>query len=150
MPTRSRIFSGKFERSMDAKKRVTVPASWLSSGESQEFYSLVNPNPDEPYLMLMPHEEFEAVQLKVEESTLPEQQKRKFMRQFSSNARIITVDKQGRVLLPEQQCTDAGLQDEVVLVGAMKRFEIWNPENWNRTSTAESDDYQNVAASIGL
>jgi len=150
MPTGSRIFSGKFERSMDAKKRVTVPASWLSSGESQEFYSLVNPNPNEPYLMVMPPEEFRAIQEKVDQTNMPEAQKRKFMRQFSSNARTISVDKQGRVLLPEQQCTDASLKDEVILIGAMKRFEIWNPEHWNDTSTAESEDYQSVAAAIGL
>lgn len=150
MPNGTRIFSGKFERSMDAKKRVTVPAAWLSPGESQEFFSLVNPNPEERYLMVMPPEEFRSVQQKVEASDLPAQKKRIFMRHFSSNARTISVDKQGRILLPEQQCADAGLKDEVTLVGTMNRFEIWNPNRWNQTAEEESVDYQDVADSIGL
>jgi MraZ protein len=51
------LYSGTFERSMDAKKRVAVPAPWLSSGEGEVFH--IVPHPSDGYLMVMPPAEFD-------------------------------------------------------------------------------------------
>jgi MraZ protein len=60
------LYSGTFERSMDAKKRVAVPAPWLTSEEGEIFY--VIPHPSEGYLMVMPPSEFDRWEQRIQES----------------------------------------------------------------------------------
>ena len=44
----------------------------------------------------------------------------------------VTLDKAGRICLPEKMATDAGISGEAVLVGLLDRFEIWSPERFER------------------
>ncbi len=100
---------------MDAKKRVAVPASWLSKEDGELFH--VVPHPTEGYLMVMPTAEFDRWEQRIQETSLPPAQKRMAIRKFYSEAHSVTTDKQGRILLNEKHCERAGLTDEVVFVG---------------------------------
>jgi len=121
---------------MDAKNRVTIPSRWRQ-GDMDEFFAI--PNVDGGFLMVMPPTEFKRLADKVEQNqTISTMERRKFIRQFSSRAQHVTSDKQGRMVLPDDQCKLLGLRGEVVLVGGYSRFEIWNPVTW--TKVAEEDD----------
>jgi MraZ protein len=50
----------------------------------------------------------------------------------------VTVDKAGRICLPEDLATQAGIQTEAVLVGLLDRFEIWNPERFDKVKAADA------------
>jgi MraZ protein len=41
-----------------------------------------------------------------------------------------SVDKAGRICLPDEMARDASIKDEAVLVGLLDRFEIWNPDRY--------------------
>jgi len=142
------LFSGTFERSMDAKKRVAVPAPWLSNGEGEAFH--VIPHPSEGYLIVMPPAEFVQTEQKFEASSLPPDKKRKAIRQFYGAARLVATDSQGRILLSEEHCTKANLSGDIVFVGSRSRFEIWNADRYAQTSAEDSTIYQEAANSIGL
>jgi MraZ protein len=130
------IFAGEFRHTMDAKNRVTIPSRWRQ-GDMDEFFAI--PNVDGGFLMVMPPTEFKRLADKVEQNqTISTVERRKFIRQFSSRAQHVTSDKQGRMVLPDDQCKLLGLRGEVVLVGGYSRFEIWNPATW--TKVAEEDD----------
>jgi DNA-binding transcriptional regulator/RsmH inhibitor MraZ len=75
---------------------------------------------------------------------------RKAIRQFYSQARAVGADSNGRILLPEEQCSALKLEGEVVLVGGRSRFEIWNAKRWAKVSAEESASYLKVAGMIGL
>jgi MraZ protein len=47
------------------------------------------------------------------------------------------MDKAGRVVLPENLATAAGIEKEAVLVGMWERFEIWSPERFNQSAAQE-------------
>ena len=78
------LYSGTFERSMDAKKRVAVPAPWLSKDEGEIFH--VIPHPAERYLMVMPLEEFDRWEQRIQESQATAAEKRMAIRKFYSEA----------------------------------------------------------------
>ncbi len=40
----------------------------------------------------------------------------------------VTLDKAGRICLPEKMAKEAGISEEAVLVGLLDRFEIWSPD----------------------
>jgi transcriptional regulator MraZ len=142
------LYSGTFERSMDAKKRVAVPAPWLTREEGETFY--VIPHPSEGYLMVMPPSEFDRWEQRIQESPATATEKRMAIRKFYSEAHTTTTDKQGRILLSEKHCDRAGIANEVIFAGGRSRFEIWSKRRYTDVDVGQSDAYRRVADTIGL
>lgn len=140
-------YAGTFERVMDKKHRVTIPAGWLGEGVN-EFYAI--PSPIGECLIIMPPGEFNKIEERINQSSASPVERRKAIRQFYSQARAISADAQGRLLFPDEQCTSLNLNGEVVLVGSRSRFEIWNSKNWAIVAKAEHSSFRDVAALIGL
>jgi MraZ protein len=140
-------YAGTFERSMDVKNRVTIPAAWLNGGPDA-FHAIPGPTGD--CLIVMPPEEFDSIESRIEQSGAPAPERRKAIRQFYSQARSISADSNGRILLPDDHCDSVKLKGEVVLVGGRSRFEIWNAKRWAAVSAEESPSYRQVAELIGL
>ena len=46
------------------------------------------------------------------------------------------MDGKGRFTLESSMCEYAGLKDEVLIFGNMKRLEIWNPETYEQVLAA--------------
>ena len=142
------IFTGEFRRAMDAKNRVTIPSRWRR-GDSDEFFAI--PNQQGGFLMVMPPSEFKRQVERVEkDESLQPADRRRFIRQFSSRAQHITGDKQGRIVLPDEQCKQLSLQSDVVLVGAYSRFEIWTPALWQETVNEDASAFKYVLDRVGI
>ncbi len=133
---------------MDAKNRLTVPAKWLLSSGENEFQSI--PSPKNEFLILMPPEEFASIEKRIETTDRTPMEKRKAIRQFYGLAQSVCTDKQGRVLLPDDQCRKVGLSTDVVLIGSKSRFEIWNRDRWRQSQEIDLAIYEAVAEEIGL
>ena len=54
----------------------------------------------------------------------------------SFQARKCTLDKQGRILIPQWLAKYANLKDEVLLCGVEDRILVWNPDDFE---AAEAD-----------
>jgi MraZ protein len=48
------------------------------------------------------------------------------------------LDKAGRICLPEGMAQAAGISDQAVLVGLLDRFEIWNPERYEKVKASDA------------
>ena len=46
----------------------------------------------------------------------------------------LTLDKAGRLCLPEELAAVAGLRKEAMFVGRLNKFEIWEPGRFNENS----------------
>lgn len=141
------LYSGTYERSMDAKNRVAIPAGW-TRGEGEEFH--VIPHPTEGFLMVMPLAEFDRWEQRIQESNASPADKRRAIRNFYGEARTVTTDKQGRILVPEGHCTRAGLKGDVVFVGGRSRFEIWARDRHGVNVAKDAAVFERVAEEIGL
>jgi MraZ protein len=62
---------------------------------------------------------------------------RKRQRQFYSRAYHFTLDGSGRLVVPEAFRKAAGLEGDVMMVGAGARAEIWDPLKWKEENTFE-------------
>src|ERR1700681_318340 len=141
-------FTGNFRHAMDAKNRVTIPSRWRR-GDADEFFAI--PNLKGGFLMVMPTAEFTRLAQKVEhDQSLKPEDRRKFLRQFSSKAQHVTGDKQGRIVLPDEQCKVLNLRGEVVLVGNYLRFEIWDPERWQKADEEDAPPFSYLLDRIGI
>ena len=141
------LYSGTYERALDAKKRAAIPSTWVTP-DNAEFF--VIPHPQEGYLMVMPTEEFHATEQRILTSGASAQEKRQAIRQFFSAAHKVCPDKQGRVLVPESHAVAADLTGDIVFIGAGRRFEIWSKARHAASCEANASIYQRVAVDIGL
>lgn len=142
------IFAGTEPRALDDNHRVTVPARWRHE-TLKELYAV--PDPRQPLLMLMTAGEMNLIREKLESDPHIEAgDRRTFMRQFFSQASPCPVDKQGRLVLPAEQCERYQLSGEVVLVGGGSRIEVWNRDEWDSVCGREKDVFASVANRIGL
>ncbi len=116
------LFAGEFRHSLDGKSRVTIPSSWRFEEEA-ELFLMLSSNKD--CVKALPRVELDRVQadaaLKYSGVQLLEIQ-----RTLGARARQCWIDKAGRLVVPDDFCKRFALAGEVVLVGAMKSFEIWN------------------------
>lgn len=48
------------------------------------------------------------------------------------DAKRFTFDSTGRIVLTEKLLKHAGITDTAVFVGKGRKFQIWNPENWEK------------------
>jgi MraZ protein len=143
------IFSGTYERTLDSKNRVTIPAQWVAQGVA-EFQIVPNHQPNEPFLIALPSAEFARMEARILALDKPAAEKRRAIRSFYSSARAVSADKQGRILLPDDYCTKVGLSTDVVLLGGKARFEIWDADRWRASCAADEPVLQEIAELIGL
>lgn len=115
---------GEHHHSLDPKGRLNFPAKLREMlGESFVICKGLD-----GCLFVYPQEEWEKFEDKI--NALPLSKGRKLQRFFFAGAADAEPDKQGRVLIPQILRDHAGLDKDVVIIGASTRAEIWNEERW--------------------
>jgi len=140
------IFSGEYRHALDGKNRVTIPSAWRI-GDSEEYFLIVSPT--HGCLTAMPPDVFTSIAEKTKERFEPAKHQ-DFIRQFYAKAIRSATDKQGRLLLNEEQCKQVGLRDDVLLAGALNRFDLWSPAGWAKFQQTVQPKFEEVARDIGL
>ena len=59
---------------------------------------------------------------------------------IGSESTQVALDKAGRICVPEEMAQAAGIEieQEVILVGLLDRFEIWEPKRYERVKAADA------------
>lgn len=129
------MFMGQYGHSIDPKGRTVIPAKYRADLGG----TFVITRGLDGCLFLYPLTEWQVFVDKLQK--LPSNQKtRKIQRQFLSKAMEVTVDRQGRILIPALLRTAAGLDKEIVFVGMMNRVELWDKDRLAREECEEDDN----------
>lgn len=139
------LFSGEYRHSLDAKSRLIVPARFRDIlGSSFK----IGPSFD-PCLALYTNEGFEEFYGKLKSLPQNDPGVRKLVRYFMSGTYDVELDKQGRVLLPQELRTKAGIDKNVVFIGNGDKAELWDETAYERYLKEESaDDISRIAAEL--
>jgi MraZ protein len=147
-PTSAPIYSGKYFHAFDGKNRITVPRRWRRSA-ADEFF--LTPSRDGTFLRVMPPDRFSAAAEKAKtEAAVTQKEVAVFLRHFYSRAQHVEMDKQGRLLVPDEFCKALNLRGEIVLVGALEIIEMWSKEAWSATQRTEEAVFDRVSDLLGL
>ncbi|HLE08302.1 MAG TPA: division/cell wall cluster transcriptional repressor MraZ [Thermodesulfobacteriota bacterium] len=144
------MFRGRFEHTIDAKGRLSIPARFREVLNERYDSRLVVTTYD-GCLIVYPYQEWVILEERI--AGLPEFKKdtRVFLRFFYSSASDCPIDKLGRILIPQPLREYARLEKDVILVGAFKQFEIWSKAVWNASeSGASREDISNMLESLGI
>ena len=66
-----------------------------------------------------------------------------------AGAMDVTLDAQGRFVVPEYLRTYSKLQKDAVLVGINDRLELWDRATWNAYAQEAEKNVESVAESLG-
>jgi len=119
---------GEFRHTIDDKGRLTLPAR-IRDELGAVF--VANKGLD-GCLFLYPQAEWDALESKLQALPLSQKDARAVARHFFSGATECHCDSQGRVLLPANLRSFAGLEHEGVVIGVGSRVEVWSPSLWER------------------
>ncbi|MBM6838353.1 division/cell wall cluster transcriptional repressor MraZ [Clostridium saudiense] len=99
-------------------------------------------------LYAYPIDEWNKFEENLKKLPLTNKDARAFVRFFVAGATEIETDKQGRGLIPANLREYAGIEKEIVTIGALNKVEIWSKEKWE--SYNESDiDFDSIADKMG-
>lgn len=146
------MFTGWSLHNLDAKGRVAVPARFRDVLKARRDERVVLTTSDR-CLVAYPVEEWRAIADKISRQSQVDPRVLAFRRYFISGSTECTLDKQGRVLVPQPLRELAGLDGQVLLVGMQGNFELWDKDRWyeERTRIQENfGDLSSFMAELGI
>lgn len=116
------MFSGCFTHIVDEKNRISIPAKFRDE-LGEEF--VLTKGPD-GCLWGLPKYQWEIIKQRASQSVT-------IQRFFLASAVQCSPGAKGRILLPDNLRKHADIKagDEVVVIGVINRFEIWNARRWD-------------------
>lgn len=141
------MFMGEYRHNIDEKGRLIVPAKFRES-LGKEF--VVTKGLDK-CLFVYPLSEWQIIEEKFRSANTTTANARKFARFFFAGACNVEIDKQGRILLPNQLREFANLSKDIVTVGVLNRVEIWSKELWEDNNVIDDmDEIAEQMAELGI
>lgn len=138
------VFMGEFQHTLDDKGRLIVPAKFREELGDRFVVTRGLDN----CLFVYPAREWSALEEKLKTLPLTKGDARAFVRFLFSGATECEVDKQGRIILPQNLRDHARIDKEVVVIGASTRVEIWSKENWEAYARAAEESFEKIAENI--
>jgi MraZ protein len=133
-------YNSLFRHGVDEKRRVQIPAKWRPSQPDVEFTLILWPNgqQSEACLLVLPPAEMSALADKIRAMPYADPKAAALRRVLGSKSATVTLDKAGRICLPESMAKSVEIEGEAVLIGLFDRFEIWNPERYEKVSAVDA------------
>ncbi len=123
-------FFGNIEAKTDAKGRVFLPAVFrkeLTVGSEERL--VMRKDIHQRCLVLYPesvwNEQLDALNARLNRWSAAHRQ---ILRQFMTGVEMLTLDGNGRLLLPKRYLEVAAIQQSILFKGLGDTIEIWNPE----------------------
>jgi MraZ protein len=131
-------YNSLYRHGVDEKRRVQIPAKWRSPGA--EVLTLIlwpKGSRAEACLLVLPPPEWAALVQKLKTMPYSDPKAEALRHLLGRKSDRATLDKAGRMTLPESMAKAAGIEGEAVLVGLVDRFEIWNPDRYEMASAVD-------------
>jgi MraZ protein len=131
------VFLGTHTPKLDEKGRLILPAKFrepLTTG-------LVMTKGQERCVVVWPNEQFDEYAESLRQRSQNNEKVRAYTRVFFSSAFDDSADKQGRITIPAPLREWAGLDRDLVVVGADTRIEVWATVAWSQYLEAQEPGF---------
>lgn len=138
------MFFGEFEHRVDYKGRVPLPPRFRR--ELRE--GVVLTRGIEKCITAYPLPEWKKLATTLTSGSLTQSKLRKLSRALFGTAFAANIDGQGRVALPTSLREYAGIEDEVVIIGANTYMELWSKQRWQAEKADSEEQAWNIIESL--
>jgi len=94
----------------------------------------------DPCLCVYPLPDWERVEAQLSQMPSLHPKTRQLQRLLVGNAVDLELDGSGRLLVPARLREMAGLNKQIMLVGQLNKFQLWDEQQWNDLFSADLED----------
>lgn len=142
------LLTGCYRRALDDKSRLAIPKQLRDIfGFPLETSLYIAPGTDRA-LEIYTSAVLEQIGQSLSKLSQAAKDTRAFSRLFYAQAQPAEVDKQGRVRIPPELASLAGIKDEVMVLGVRDRLELWAPDAWAQFLSQHQSNYDQLAESV--
>jgi len=138
------MFIGEYSYLIDSKKRLALPAKLRRELGNK----VIITRGFENCLVVYPQIEWKSVMEELRKLPTGRAESRKFSRAILGGAVEVSLDKLGRVLIPDYLKKYAGLKKNVTVCGLSNKLEIWDTDKWEIYRKKAEQDIDKVAENL--
>ena len=133
---------GTYEGKADAKGRLLLSAALKKQllPMLQDGFVLKR-SVFQPCLELYPMAEWNVLMGQVNKLNRFVKKNNDFIRRFTAGVKVVDLDASGRLLIPKDLQSFAGITKNVVLSSAVNIIEIWDKENYEKAIDDAADEF---------
>ena len=141
-------FTGAVCHKVEGKNRITIPSAWRFDEEVKLF---MLPKSEKACVSVMTRVQLDRIMADAEKIEVMIERSN-FFDMIGADLREVTMDKGGRISLPEDFFPLLGLPAarEVWLVGSMRTFNIWSLQNFEAQKVVEAERKFALKQKLGI
>ena len=140
---------GTYECKVDAKGRLMLPVAFkkqLASVTENGF--VLKRAVFQPCLELYPMQEWESMMQNVNKLNRFKKKNNDFIRRFTAGVKSVELDVSGRLLIPKDLVSFAGISKEIVVTSAVNIIEIWDKDQYEKAIDDAANDFADLAEDV--
>ena len=138
------IFYGTYDHRVDPQGRVSIPARFRDLFRA----GIVLTQGYDPCILIYTQQQWQETSQVVSARPMTQARSRLLKRLTFASAYEDTLDRQGRVILPQRLRGYAGIEEEVVFAGVGSAVELWSRERWGEQLTLIEEQGWQVAEGL--
>jgi MraZ protein len=142
------MFRGRYEHTIDAKGRTSVPARYRDALAAAGEKRIVVTSALDPCLVAYTPAEWSGFEERLSKLPQFDRAVQKLKRIYVSGAVECDIDDVGRILVPPTLRDHARLKKDVLWAGAGKYAELWDKEEWQKHFETTDDERRDIAARL--
>lgn len=140
---------GTYECRVDAKGRLMFPVAFkgqLAEAAAQGF--VIKRSIFRTCLELYPISEWNAESARINKLNRFKKKNVDFIRKFMAGVKMVELDTAGRLLIPKDLFTFAGLSKDIVMASVVNKIEIWDKDEYEKAVSYESEEFADLAEEV--
>ncbi|MFT5248756.1 MAG: MraZ protein [bacterium] len=140
---------GTYECKADVKGRVMVPTALkkqMAPVSANGF--VIKRAVFQPCLELYPMEEWSLLMEKMGKLNRFNRKNNDFIRRFTAGVKTVELDATGRLLIPKDLSSFAGIDKEIVISSAINIIEIWDKNKYEHAINEAASDFADLAEEV--
>lgn len=138
------MFIGEYRHSIDTKRRLALPVKFRKELGKTVIVTRGLDN----CLVVYPQKEWKVMSNKLGKLPASQIEARGFARIMLAGAMAVSLDKLGRILIPDYLKQYADLKKNVVVCGIFNRLEIWDSKKWNNYKEKMEKEVGDLASKL--
>ena len=122
----TKVLRGNHPARVDDKGRLKIPNGFRTFVESQYGPELFVTSLSGEYVRLYPLAVWLEIERKLQAVPSTHPSKQRFLDRVNFYGQVVSLDKQGRVVLPQMLRESAAMSGEVSVLGLQNHLEVWN------------------------
>lgn len=142
------MFRGQFTYSVDAKGRISIPARLRKNVAPEANDTFIMTQGTSPCIEVYPMDQWKVIEEKLHALNIYNPKHARMLRLTLQYAQEDILDSQSRILVPQSLLSYAKIEKDVLILGVLKKIELWNPDIYQKYINESAETYEQIAAEV--